>query len=338
MADNMVDPSRAWRRYLAIVAGTLMASAIPILWGFSSTGTLNNFSLPLKGDKAWYRDFAGRSVPEIQEPDIFFHNIGPSITEARKADIILLGPSFMLYALDPSLLREFGDRHRIKIYNMAFFGIRSGEFSRRVIQAWNLHPKLWVVNADDQFEHFFNSAPTVWALGGNSPIPVPTLRYTRIQGWIAVARRNLRWRWEDYQAQRRTIGPLQDSGVYRRYDDGGVYLDNNPRFQADNNPVIKVVRDQACHTTEAIIAEGRRYLSDIGGQSVLTLVPHNSYCLQQAKELGEILGVEALLPPGTEYTSVDGGGHLDHKGAVAFTQQFLSSLEKSEAFKKISEH
>ena len=332
----------AYYRYLGLIAAAF--SVVTLLYGTAvlstvrSTGELNDFAIPLNGDSSWYRDFGGRTVPELQEDDIFYHAIGSSIAYAKKADIILLGPSFVLYALDPELLRQFGERHHLKIYNMALFGVRSGEFSRRIVKRARLRPRLWVINVDDQFEHFFSSQADIWGFGGSAATPIPAVEYGRAHGWFAVSRRNLRWRLEDLRAKITAPGPLSDGAVYRRYDDGSVYLDHDPRYRAAGNTPITVVRDPNCHADPATIAEGKRYLADIGSQTILTLVPTSTYCPQQARELGEALGVNVLLPPTSDYTTVDGGGHLDHNGAVAFTKFFLSALERSDTYRRIWSH
>ena len=79
----------------------------------------------------------------------------------------------------------------------------------------------------------------------------------------------------------------------------------------------------------------RRYVTDVGSHVVLMLVPHSQYCPQQVRELATGLEIEAIIPSDlTTYTTVDGGGHLDHNGAVAFTKYFLSALEESDRFRQ----
>jgi hypothetical protein len=288
-------------------------------------------ALPLKGDHSWYLNFGGHYVPEIQDLDLYYHNIGNSIAQARKADIILLGPSFVAYALDPTLLREFGQRHGLKIYNLAFIGVRSGEFSRMLIERWGLHPKLWMINVDDQFEHFFDSSLTLTI--GPTATPITAANYGRLRGLLNVARRNVRWRLESYWEHLSRGTPLEMSGLYRRPEDGAAYLDYNPRYRASDNAVLQIKRDQDCHATDTTTKNGRKFLGDIGGKAVLILVPHSQYCRPQARELERSLDVEALLTPkDLQLTTVDGGGHLDHNGAVAYTTSLLSLLEKSKTF------
>ena len=322
------------RRYLAIIAGIgaalVFVALMAVLWNSSKIGALNDLSaLPFRGDDLWYRDIGGRKVPEIQDQDLFYHNIGPSIAEVKKADIVILGPSFVLYALDAEQLKAFSAKYGVKIYDMAFLGIRSGEFSRRIIEKWGIRPKLWIINVDDQIEPFFTTSLDMWWFRSSS-FPIPSASYGRVRAWLNVFRRNMRWRVEDL------LAASPDASFYRRVDNGTMYLDGNHRYSATDNPVIVLSRDQDCHASPSTIDVGRKYLADIGGHTIFTLMPHTQYCPQQARELAEALGVEAILSPSWRYTSVDGGGHLDHHGAAAFTEYFLSALERSRAFREIA--
>ena len=326
-----LGPRLKFSRYLTIVAAIWGVAVAAFLGTSSNADHLG--AIPLRGDYSWYLDFGGSFVPEIQDEDLFDHNIGNSIAEAKEADIVFLGPSFVAYALDPDLLRQFGKKNGIRLYNMSFIGIRGGEFSREIIKRWNLHPKLWIINVDDQFIHFFSRSLDLTL--GPRTVAIPAANYGRLRGWLAAVGRNMRWRIEYKWVSWRTGSSPEPQGIYRRPDDGGVYLGFNPKYTASDNRLIPVGRNQDCHASGTVIDVGRDYLSDIGGHSILMLVPHSQYCPQQARELAQALGVEAMLAPDANYTTVDGGGHLDHAGAVAFTRFILSSLEQSATFRAL---
>jgi hypothetical protein len=316
--------------YLVIFAVALALSAsILLVWGLK--GHDHFASIPLNGDTHFYRDFAGRRVPEIQDQELFYHNLGGSVIAARKADIIFLGPSFVSYALDKTLLRQFeADRGR-HVYNMSFIGIRSGEFSRRIITHWGIKAPLWVINADDQFIHFFSTAFDL-TLGPATTV-IPATRHNRLRGFLSAAARNLRWRIEDDLSYYRT-DDRSAPGIYRNILTGDATIDVNPQYNADSNKEIPFDRSRDCHTNPKTIAIARQYLEDIGGRVVLTLVPHSQYCPAQAFELAKALGIEILVPPDAGYTSVDGGGHLDRKAAIKFTNFLMTELVKTDAYRK----
>jgi hypothetical protein len=316
--------------YLAIfaVALTLLA-LILLIWGLK--GHDHFASIPLVGNTDFYRDFAGRAVPEIQDQELFYHNLGGSVAAARKADIVFLGPSFVSYALDKAVLRQFEAADGRHVYNMSFIGIRGGEFSRRIITRWGIKAPLWVINADDQFIHFFSTALDLTL--GPTTTTIPATRHFRLRGFLSVAARNMRWRAEDYFSNYRT-GDSSAYGIYRSISTGDATLDVNPQYVADTNKEIPFDRSRDCHTNAKTIAIARQYLRDIGGRVVLTLVPHSQYCPAQALELAKALGIEILVSPDAGYTTVDGGGHLDRKGAIKFTNFLMTELVKTDAYQK----
>jgi hypothetical protein len=314
--------------YLAVFAATLaLLTSAFLVWGLKGRDHFGSFSL--NGDTDFYRDFAGRAVPEIQDQELFYHNLGGSVAAARKADIIFLGPSFVSYALDKTVLRQFEAAHGRQVYNMSFIGIRGGEFSRRIITRWGIRAPLWVINADDQFIHFFSTALDLTL--GPTTTTIPATRHSRFRGFLSVAARNMRWRAEDYFSYYRT-GDGSVHGIYRSISTGDATVDVNPQYVADTNKEIPFDRSRDCHTNPETIAIARQYLEDIGGRVVLTLVPHSQYCPAQAYELAKALGIEILVPPDARYTTVDGGGHLDRKGAVKFTNFLMTELVKTDAY------
>jgi hypothetical protein len=304
-----------------------LAASILLIWGLK--GHDHFASTPLIGDTEFYRDFAGRTLPEIQDQELFYHNIGGSVAAARNADIIFLGPSFVSYALDKTVLRQFEAAHGRHVYNMSFIGIRGGEFSRRIITRWDIKAPLWVINADDQFIHFFSRSLDLTL--GPATTTIPATRHFRLRGFLSVAARNMRWRAEDYVSYYKS-GDRSANGIYRNISTGDATIDVNPRYAADDNKEIPFDRSRDCHASPQIVEIARQYLKDIGGQVVLTMVPHSQYCPAQAYELAKALGIEILIPPDGGYTSVDGGGHLDRKSATKFTSFLMTELVKTNAY------
>jgi hypothetical protein len=320
----------AIRKYLFILAAaSTLLIAIALVWG--KKGHDHFASFPLNGDVAFYRDFAGRTVQEIQDQELFYHNVGGSVSAAKAADIIALGPSFVSYALDKSVLRQFEAAHGRRIYNMSFIGIRGGELSRRIITRWNIKAPLWVINADDQIIQFFSKSLDLTL--GPLTSPIPATLHGRMDGYVSAAARNLRWRAEDFISYYKT-GHGSANELYRNIATGDVTVEVNPRYTANNNKEISFDRGRDCHASPETIEIARQYMKDIGGQVVLTLVPHSQYCPAQAYELARALGVEIIVPPDGGYTTIDGGGHLDQKSAERFTGFLTSELVKTSAYRK----
>jgi hypothetical protein len=69
-----------------------------VAWGM--LGERDHFaSAPLEGSADWFENYEGLVTRQMQDRDVFYHNIGHSIENARKADIIILGHSVLEFAL-----------------------------------------------------------------------------------------------------------------------------------------------------------------------------------------------------------------------------------------------
>lgn len=213
---------------------------------------------------------------------------------------------------------------------MAFIGVRGGEFSRRITERWNLNPKLWVINIDDQIFHFFSRSLSLTF--GPKTVPIDAAFRGWVGSFLNVARVNLKWREE--RALAAAVGETWGLGLFRGVKDGALDLRPFAAYNADGNKVLKVKRDPNCHATAETIALAREFLQTFRGQVVFTLFPHEQYCPTQAREIGEALGVEVLIPNETDYTMFDGGGHMDHKAAVRYTTYLTDAIEHSRAFKE----
>jgi cellobiose-specific phosphotransferase system component IIB len=320
-AETVLQPDRRWTSYnltIAVVAALLASAALT--WGLK--GRDHFAAIAMASDPGYYLDFAGRKTPEIQDQELFYHNIGGSITAARKADVVLLGPSFVTYAFEPSALRQFEAANKRRVYNMSFIGIRGGEFVRRIITRWQVKAPLWVINVDDQFIHFFSRSLDLTL--GPATTTIPAAEHGRTRGYLSVAARNFRLRMDGYNGSQ--------GAIYRNIETGDATVDSNPKYVADNNTQIQFERNRDCHVSPETVAIARDYLRDIQGHVVLIMVPHSQYCPAQGRELAKALGVEIILAPDQGYTTIDGGGHLDRKAALKFTDYVMSELTKTQAY------
>ena len=331
--------SRAAVRYLQVMVAVTAAMLVPfIVWGV--VGKDHFAAIPRGDDPSWYRNYDDGTTRSIQDRDVFYHNIGHSIDNARAADIIVLGHSMVLWGLRDDQLVEFGRKHGVKIFNMASAGDGSGEFLRLVIERWQLHPKLWIINADDHAANFFSVSLDDFGNSGGSAANV-VVKYSRLHGFFNVVGRNLRWRLEDFIADTlpapiakvflTTVSALH---VHRSVVDGNWDLQTVPAYNA-TNPYTTLTRDQNCPATPAELGVARSYVAEIGGSTILTLFPYNGSCPQRVKEIAAALGLETIIPPDVHYTTTD-QAHLDKRGATEFTAFFLAALEQTEAFRKIA--
>jgi hypothetical protein len=323
-------------RVLMLVSGMI---AVFVAWGIH--GRDHFAALPLRGDPNWYRDYNDMVTRELSDREVLYHGIGASIENARKADIILLGHSVFQFAIDNALVEEFERRHGIRIFNMYSAGNASGEFLRLIVKRWDIHPKLWIINADDYPANFFNDKLDDFAATGRGSV-MSIVKEPRVVGYVRVAGRNVRWRIEDWLLEYlpRTVAKAffgrmltLSTNTWRSALNGNAYLDHAGFYITDHGPIV-VVRDQQCDTNPGEIERARRYLADIGGEAILTITPYERWCPKRVRELASALGRETIIADDAAYSVWD-GTHMDKKGAAAYTEFLLNALEKTRTFERI---
>ena len=270
---------------------------------------------------------------KIQDNDIFFHGIGRSIRNAQLADIIFLGTSRPLFAVDWRLFEQFEQKHHLKMFNMAFAGVPSGEFALRIIQKWGLKPKMWVIDLyagsgepSDLIDNSFFNTSLLSAFKSSGTAEVAS--YSRLRSYRNVLGRNIAWR------LKLALGSLKlDS--FRSAETGNWYLDNWPNSALDNNPNIKLTDDQFCPASPREIEYAKRYVEAIGGVVVLTQVPSKFSCARRVDGIASALAVAALTVDAEQFSSPDGGGHLDRASARKYSALFFSWLERLPEFRQL---
>jgi hypothetical protein len=68
------------------------------------------------------------------------------------------------------------------------------------------------------------------------------------------------------------------------------------------------------------------YFRDINAPAVLIQVPSTFACAQRIHEIADAVGIPAFTADPTQYTSIDGGGHLDAISAHKWSTQFVDWL------------
>jgi hypothetical protein len=291
----------------------------------------------------WYQDLGGAAVTEIQDQDVFFHDIGSSIDSLRRADVVIVGSSLVAFAIDGAVAKNIlGKKHGLSFYNLSFVGVSSGEFTRRILEKYNIRPKLLIINADDGGGGGGNFFSTGIQRSFSSDVKIiAATEHNWVVGFREVARRNLRWRLESIVRMLLHSTALErDDRVpiplfYRDAATGDADMTAFPRYKNVDNPPPLIKRDPDCHTTDEVVQRAKDFVRDIRSEIVLTLVPNTHYCEQQAREIAGKLGIELVLPGKLTYSSWDGGGHYDQRGSFEFTADLMAALEKTVTFKRI---
>src|SRR5262249_40504118 len=136
---------------------------------------------------------------------------------------------------------------------------------------------------------------------------------------------------------------------YRSAKTGNWYLDNWPNYASDTNPAIKLMEfrvvngafhqaervDSSCPVIRQEVDDAKRYLEAIGGAVVIIQVPSAFACAQRINELASALGVPSFTVEPTQFSSTDGGGHLDGLSARKYSKMFFGWLEQLPEFQRL---
>jgi hypothetical protein len=321
-------PQQATRYWLTFAISTTLVILL-LAWFIYSPGQDHIGSIALNGDGNWYQNYEPGF--ELQDHEIFFDGFGHSIENAEQADIIFLGSSTVLFGIDWRTLEEFERKHHVRIFNMGFAGVNSGEFSLRLIQKWGLHPKLWIIDADMlegkiNNSFFYMSLPS----GGNfrTGSPGTVVKTSRLHAFLTVAGRNIRWRLE-------MVPGLLKQISFRSAKTGNWYLDNWPLQTADNYPMIDRSNYSSCPENSEEAGLARRYFDAIGGAVILIQVPSVIACSPRIHHLASALDVASFTVTPEEFSTSDGGWHLDRKSSRLYTTRLLAWLEQLPQFHKL---
>jgi hypothetical protein len=333
--------NRASASYIMTLFSVLVALGVVMAcWGLVGR---DHFAAITSGHgPTWYQDLGGAAVTEIQDQDIFFHDIGSSVDSLKRADVVIVGSSLVAFAIDGTVAKNIlGSKYGLSFYNLSFVGISSGEFTRRILEKYHIRPKLLIINADDGGGggNFFGRG--IQRSFSADVKAIAATEHNWIMAFKEVARRNLRWRLEGLfktffhsaalEREDRVPIPL----FYRDAATGDADMAAFPGYENIDNQATLIKRNPDCHTTDDVIGRARDFVRDIGGDVILTIIPNTHYCQQQAREIADKLGIELVLPGKLTYSSWDGGGHFDRRGSFEFTTDLISALEKTATFRRV---
>jgi hypothetical protein len=328
--------------WFAFATSLALLVALMVWWNYTP-GQDHIASISLNGDATWYLNY--EIGFEIQEQEILYHGIGNSIPNAQQADIIFLGWSRQLFAIDWQIFDEFERTHHVKMFNLGLAGLHSGEMPLRIIRKHGLRPKLWIINADRDLKDFrsgfFYMTTDSGAAFGRAMVNrvISSSRNVALRNVLA---RNVRWR------LKMALGLLPNA-PYRSARSGNWFLENWPRSSPETNSAITLKGlsyvDGVARTTDRVdftcpaapeeFAGAREYAKAIGGEVILIQVPSSFACAERVHELASALGAPVFTVDPTQFTSYDGGGHLDRIGARKYSTMFFDWLAQLPEFQRL---
>jgi hypothetical protein len=245
---------------------------------------------------------------------VIYDNVYGAANELKRADVLFLGNSRMLYAMrdQEALKRYFSARH-LRYYTLAFAYGEGDRFPEAIIRKYDLHPKWVVVNADP----FFGAA--------TSPLASKVMSGGSFDVFKFRFETNLSF---DVQRKLHQVLPYLGLSKWNEEPDWVYYrskLDGTIRLAAYKGKSGSAERSAEAAPQVPLldqIDEGRRFHEELrarGAKLVLTSVPPSPDA--SANLLGSSLGVPVIDCSAKGLSTFD-GSHLD----AASTRQFITTL------------
>jgi hypothetical protein len=250
---------------------------------------------------------------------VLFHGIDLTARQhLRRADVLFLGNSRLMFALDPVVLRQGFAALGRRYYVLGFGHEEQDDFPLEIIRNEDLRPSVAVINAD----HFFASEQSEWAARVIDESDFDAWKI-RIEGEAAHRVRRVLHRLvphyvDLHRGQREVV-------LFRSREDGTWFVAND--FGAGVAFAWPPAdRDQPDAETLRTATAFKRDLEARGTRMVLCLVPAPNVSLSRAQAIAAHLGVPLIVPEAGTPRSID-GSHLAHDSAVRVATSLLEQLQ-----------
>jgi hypothetical protein len=254
---------------------------------------------------------------------LYFGTDAEALDHLRRADVLLLGNSRLMFAARPKVLDAFFARRGLRYYVLGFGFREADRFPLAIIERFDLRPTLVIVNADGFFENSL------------SDLAREVMKDTRFGAW------QQHWEAETGHEVRRAVHLLvpnlvdlfgrpgfawrRELIIYRSRVNGSWQLSPWERGSApvagrdlDQPPLRQVEIDAATRFHAALRARGSAL--------ALTYVPTPRPLGGGPALFARHLGVRLAAPhPGGLLT--EDGDHLDEPSSIAWAEALVRDLE-----------
>jgi len=261
---------------------------------------------------------------QIDINNAFYYDIGPMISQARKADVLILGNSRPFFAFRDEKIQTIEKKTGLKFFSLVGPG-DNFLFSEEIILRNHLYPRFIIVNDDN----FFN--PKLWpfqkeAMTG-SWWHSWSITYVDYYQWLAQY--YLRKFVPDFYFFKANQG--KELYTLRSPEDGFLFLEN---LSGDHYPFV--VDRKKIDANDVYFEGARKFVDEMqsrGSRVILTFVPcgkNPDFVREEARKLG----VLSVLPKLEALETFD-GIHLTPESSDRFANSFFDIFLKLPEVKKV---
>ncbi|MDH4064036.1 MAG: hypothetical protein OEW19_06525 [Acidobacteriota bacterium] len=253
---------------------------------------------------------------------LYFGTDAEALAHLRRADVLLLGNSRLMFAARPRVLDAFFEARGLRYYVLGFGFREADRFPLAIIEKFDLRPRLVIVNADGFFsdsvsdfgatvlqDSRFGAVRLQWE--AEAAHEARRAMHLLVPNWLSLfGRPGFRSRREMVAYRSRTDGSWQMSP----WDPGEIWV---PYHDPAQPPLTDWER-----------AAARRFKSAMdrrGAALVLTFVPNPMPLGGGPALFADLLRVPFVQAEPAGLRTQD-GDHLDEASAVGWTEAFVAGL------------
>ncbi|MDA8016568.1 MAG: hypothetical protein MPN21_03885 [Thermoanaerobaculia bacterium] len=244
---------------------------------------------------------------------VLYHDIGPSIDNARNADVLIFGNSRMQLGLRGNVLVPKAEAEGIDLFGLGCGNSEKIQFALELIRRHDLRPKIFIASGGPEFYSEGKSKIADWTMG-----------ISRWEAWRGYFETQGAWalrsRLHRYLPKLDMVGevPIPRWIIYRSERTGFWLPLREMTFLTPVSPGEELADYQQ---VLPLAAELHREVSQRGGLLVLTMVPFHRYQSGHLPYLAEELDVPYVLPSIPGLITSD-RQHLTKESAQLYSEAF----------------
>jgi hypothetical protein len=249
---------------------------------------------------------------------VLFHGIDATARQQlTRADVLFLGNSRLMFALEPQLMRSTLGAAGVDYYVLGFGHEEQDDFPLRIIQEHDLRPTLVIINAD----HFFAAEQSEWAARVIEESEFDAWKL-RVEGETAHRVRRVLHRVVPHYVDLHR--GLREVVLFRSRQDGTWFVAN------DFGSGVSFAWPPGDREVPAVAALRaaelfKRELDRRGARLLLTIIPGPNVSLHRAQAIARHLSVPLVVPAADGLRSID-GSHLSRDSVQRVATALLAQL------------
>jgi hypothetical protein len=268
---------------------------------------------PSQGEDAFFISAGSEELSHLA----LYHDIGESIANARKADILFFGNSRQQTGLREAVIAHEAGRLGLRAFTIATGHADKTRFALELIRRHDLRPKI-VVASGGYFVFTEGTSPWAREVMAMSHWEAVKAFWERRASWAFRSRLHRQLPRLDFFEQ-----PLYRGWVDYRSETSGWW--RHAIEPAGHFPVSMKKERRSYRLTLPLARELKRELDHRGSLLVLTMVPFRNTQTGHLPYLSEKLGVPYILPSFEGLETAD-GSHLNYDSAMRISRQFWTEF------------